>query len=255
MNVKLKGALASLVLLVTSNAHAVIEDGTTGNYGSDIFISILNTATQESALVDTNLNAVSLAASPSLFTLSDAAVTSFLGTGSAADYVFAVVGVQANNATTTGLDFGTLVSKAGSGNGPVDIAGLSSAITNIQGDINGANADPAYTAEIVTGLTDPTASITTDNGAFHTNVTKNAAANHGWNINGALDVPVEFAWTHFDLNAGAIITEILGYWSINSTSGQISFATTPSTVPVPAAVWLFGSGLLGLVGVARRRKA
>ena len=24
-------------------------------------------------------------------------------------------------------------------------------------------------------------------------------------------------------------------------------------VPVPAAVWLFGSGLLGLVGVARRR--
>ena len=26
-------------------------------------------------------------------------------------------------------------------------------------------------------------------------------------------------------------------------------------VPVPAAVWLFGSGLLGLVGVARRRSA
>jgi hypothetical protein len=30
--------------------------------------------------------------------------------------------------------------------------------------------------------------------------------------------------------------------------------TPPELIPVPAAVWLFGSGLLGLVGVARRRK-
>ena len=28
-----------------------------------------------------------------------------------------------------------------------------------------------------------------------------------------------------------------------------------ATVPVPAATWLFGSGLLGLIGIARRKKA
>jgi hypothetical protein len=28
-----------------------------------------------------------------------------------------------------------------------------------------------------------------------------------------------------------------------------------SVVPVPAAVWLFGSGLIGLIGIARRKKA
>jgi hypothetical protein len=32
-----------------------------------------------------------------------------------------------------------------------------------------------------------------------------------------------------------------------------AFAGNPSVVPVPAAVWLFGSGLLGLIGVARRK--
>ena len=31
--------------------------------------------------------------------------------------------------------------------------------------------------------------------------------------------------------------------------------TEVSAVPVPAAVWLFGSGLIGLVGVARRKKS
>lgn len=32
-------------------------------------------------------------------------------------------------------------------------------------------------------------------------------------------------------------------------------AAPPSAVPVPAAVWLFGSGLVGLAGIARRRKS
>jgi hypothetical protein len=31
--------------------------------------------------------------------------------------------------------------------------------------------------------------------------------------------------------------------------------TTPTAVPVPAAVWLFGSGLVGLAGFARRKAA
>ncbi len=30
-------------------------------------------------------------------------------------------------------------------------------------------------------------------------------------------------------------------------------AIATSTVPVPAAVWLFGSGLFGLLGLARRK--
>ena len=35
--------------------------------------------------------------------------------------------------------------------------------------------------------------------------------------------------------------------------GSLTVNTAPSSVPVPAATWLFGSGLLGLVGLARRK--
>jgi hypothetical protein len=40
--------------------------------------------------------------------------------------------------------------------------------------------------------------------------------------------------------------------SSNNVGITQTFGTSP--VPVPAAVWLFGSGLLGLIGVARRKR-
>jgi hypothetical protein len=42
--------------------------------------------------------------------------------------------------------------------------------------------------------------------------------------------------------------------SQQTSTGRWKIAAVPA-VPVPAAVWLFGSGLLGLIGVARRKKA
>ncbi|MEO8133735.1 MAG: VPLPA-CTERM sorting domain-containing protein, partial [Betaproteobacteria bacterium] len=48
--------------------------------------------------------------------------------------------------------------------------------------------------------------------------------------------------------------QILGTWSLAS-NGTLTWNATAAVVPVPAAVWLLGSGLLGLVGVGRRRSS
>lgn len=40
----------------------------------------------------------------------------------------------------------------------------------------------------------------------------------------------------------------------NNDFGTGGWDTTPGTIPIPAAAWLFGSALLGLMGVARRKK-
>lgn len=48
----------------------------------------------------------------------------------------------------------------------------------------------------------------------------------------------------------------LGTSSATAYIGGITtlFTLSPSAVPIPAAAWLFGSGLLGLMGFARRKK-
>jgi hypothetical protein len=44
-------------------------------------------------------------------------------------------------------------------------------------------------------------------------------------------------------------------WTGNGPGSLYSWSATVSAVPVPAAVWLFGSGLLGLIGMARRKES
>lgn len=58
-------------------------------------------------------------------------------------------------------------------------------------------------------------------------------------------------------STGAICTNggpHCGPW-VSLTDTDFAFLIETTVIPIPAAVWLFGSGLLGLVGMARRKKA
>lgn len=54
---------------------------------------------------------------------------------------------------------------------------------------------------------------------------------------------------------GQVQSYILGTDITVAADGTLKVGGTTPTVPLPAAVWLFGSGLLGLFGVGRRRAA
>lgn len=80
----------------------------------------------------------------------------------------------------------------------------------------------------------------TDNGLLFPGMT-------GFVINGGDAIQL-----FFEGRNGAFDAAILTAYTDN---GELRAGFGITTVPIPAAVWLFGSGLLGLVGMARRKKA
>lgn len=49
-------------------------------------------------------------------------------------------------------------------------------------------------------------------------------------------------------------TSLTDLFTTRTSVTSTSFSGSITPVPIPAAIWLFGSGLLGMIGIARRRK-
>ena len=73
-----------------------------------------------------------------------------------------------------------------------------------------------------------------------------------------LDIPLSVAVGSALTSQGWAICQsdcLLGVTPLDNEGLETFARVESSVIPVPAAVWLFGSGLLGLVGVARRKQA
>ena len=91
-------------------------------------------------------------------------------------------------------------------------------------------------------------------------LTDTGGATQGWSDGTSVDLGAVAGWgsdtkltVSFQNNLGATTLNLGEYAMIQKKSGAIGLVVNP--IPVPAAVWLFGSGVLGLVAVARRRKS
>lgn len=86
-------------------------------------------------------------------------------------------------------------------------------------------------------------------------------ANMLFNWNGNLNIPVTMGWamsntgymTTLDLDGDGILGSPMVSGPFAGFNATFEGQAMPSAVPVPAAAWLLGSGLLGLVGVSRRK--
>jgi hypothetical protein len=138
---------------------------------------------------------------------------------------------------------------------------------NLQGDIGNWNANGAFTTK--NSVNPPRSAALTafsNLGVFPGGSTDKGALT--WYGNGNTTPAVTFVPTsgssvsNFYLASDAVtnsanpqaLAAIFNLGTVTfSSNGTLTFAGG-SPVPLPAAVWLFGSGLLGLAGVARRRR-
>ena len=123
---------------------------------------------------------------------------------------------------------------------------------NLGTTFNGSFFGAPWTATTLTAYTaSGTWAGTSPQGAYSYNFTLTAGqvafgTYFDWSVNAGIPVLAIF---NDDGSSGPAVPMQAGPFV-----GQApSFQGTVAAVPVPAAVWLFGSGLLGLVGVARRR--
>jgi hypothetical protein len=269
-----KVAIAGALSLSATSAFASLS--APWNNNSDLLLVIENSSTHDTYSLDTgiSLNSVmpgsgfvsgaslnsaaftginnAIAASPGL--------ASFLSTNPASGDVWTIEGGQYNGggSATAGSSNNTRPQGGGisifsSANGTANNSNVTTKIlTNMNSFLNGLNTDVTSSTGSLFGLTSASESTCT------ACTTSGAEDRYGfwtsldWNPLGT--TPVQLFGFTGNNGTGKLQSYILGTVTVG-TNGGVQFAENQTSVPLPAAAWLFGSGLLGLFGVARRRAA
>jgi hypothetical protein len=245
----------------SSDEVLVIENATThAAYALDLGSSFsLNSMLPTGSLV-ANASLNTSISAPSGTVLASGTLTSFLASNPASGDLWTLEGGQYNGpGNTPATNSNTKAAGAAKGvftsaNGTTNNSNVTTKIlSNLQQFLNGLNGDVTSSTGGLFGLT--TASEATCAAGC---VTSGAEQRYGfwtnldWSPLGSTAVQL-FGFTG-NGNTAAPQSYILGSATLG-TDGKLTIMGNQTSVPLPGAVWLFGSGLLGLFGVARRRAA
>jgi hypothetical protein len=273
MNILVKSAVAGALALGATGAYAM---GVPNTNSSDLVLVVENTTTNATYAFDTGISIDSVLPTAGIvkgtslgttipgvsqtFTAAQlTGLSAFLATSPASGDSWTLEAGQYNGGGT-----------ANSNNGNSNAVGAAKMIfTSSGGTINNGVVSGFVLANLVAfenGITtDVTAGGLLNGLTTATNVSGSGLypgpAQQKYGVVGAPDmspvgVPAQLFGFTGSATTGALTSYILGSatWAADG-SLTITGNGTSAPVPLPAAVWLFGSGLMGLVGVSRRRKA
>jgi hypothetical protein len=117
-------------------------------------------------------------------------------------------------------------------------------------NVNGAvSSNAAFFAQVVAGTT--TAFGSSTGGGFQASSAYSIGTQRNSNTTGTTTFLVEFAG--FGVGTDANVYQSLTPITLSSNGAVTGLVSGTSAVPLPAAVWLLGSGVVGLLGIGRRR--
>ena len=255
MSFKVKALVGALALCAVGTANATIDPMSSGD--GELFMSIRDNSTTapSSYVLDLNVKMSAFDGNLTQSWAADSTLSSFLASGSG-NYSWAVMAGDSNTAVG-----GTATTNAaGAYNYLTTAAAGSEALIGTETNLGiyQWNAVDTYLTNVNASLSAAnSATFTGADAGFFSSAYDTWFNNSPMNAAGSMGDSLAFYHASNSGSTTGLVTKnspidvstYAGTWTL-AANGDLSY----SAVPVPAAVWLLGSALVGMVGVARRRE-